>query len=341
MTLLMEHTNKVSSLNLRLMFLALAVMLYTVLPMVTITSLTSTAYASNTPAYVMNITFEGYNRTSFGFIEQSEFSGTAAVFVRPINSSFTEVTVRFSGVLSPGIEPISMSEAWESLCFGSNPSNCSWEVVKVKLNTTNFMQFQERRVNFTLRYVVMNKYNYAWDESTGEFIGFLPFYVVPDMRWHADWNKLPKKFLYLGRVIRVQGQVVNVLTGEWKPIPLNTAVRIRDHHKLEIPAIWLCTKYGFMEVTVIHHYVVCFDGFFKLPFRELDGVYIGNYSYVYIEGGVLRNLKFLKYLKSIDDVPPGVSIIDWETIRAWVTIITVVGSSIACVVYLIRRRRRR
>lgn len=306
------------------------------------------------PVHVLHVSIEGFNKTSLGFVEhspgfveQSKFEGTAAIYVKPINSSFTEVIIRFSGTISPGIEPFSMSEGWETACYGSDLFNCSPTIIKVRLNTTNFMQFSERRVNFTLRYVVMNKYNYAWDEDTGQFIGFLPFYVVPDFKWHADWNKLPKKFLYFSTLIRIKGRVINVLTGEWKPSP---AVLILEHQPKplrELPTIEITTNNDNsnyspnVSIEVVRHYVVNLDCFYELPFKELAGVYIGNYSYVRISGSGINNEKFLKYLKSIDDVPADVNIIDWEVVRAWAMLIVIVASNVACAAYLVRRRRGR
>ncbi len=302
-----------------------------------LTVLAST-YKDPGPVYALNLEITGYNKTSSNsFVVQMLFHGSALIFVKPVNSSFTEVDVRLVGVVSPGIEVESMSKGWMTFCHGRFPElNCN--VALVRLNTSNFSRFAERKVNVTLRYLVMNKYNYAWEVGSGRFIGFFPFYSVPDARMYT--GKEPPKYVYLNRTVVMGGTIINEVTGTWGSVPESLVLKDDSGRNVTLTTLFFSDNgSGFLDVNVIHHYVVFVDGVFVLPFKELGGVFVGTYPYVIISGSL--DPHYVDYVKSIDDYPEEVSVVTWRWVE---TVAAVTVGAVACgasAAYLAYRRRRR
>ncbi len=291
------------------------------------------------PVYVLNLDIKGFNRTGDNtFVLQMEFNGRALIFVRPVNSSFTEVDVRLVGTVSSGIDVDTMSEGWMEICNGSFPNGMDCKILRVKLNTTDFTKFAERKVNITLRYLVMNKYNYAWEMGSGRFIGFFPFYSVPDVKMYT--GKEAPRYVYLNRTIMMYGSIINEITGTWGSMPSSFTLKDASGRNVSLTAITFCgSNFSFIEVDVIHHYVVSVDGAFVLPSKTLGGVFVGTYPYVLIEGTL--DPHYVDFVKSIDDYPQGVSVITWGYVER---IVAVGVGFTACGVlaaYLFIRRRRR
>ncbi len=287
--------------------------------------------------YVFGISITGYNRTADGrFFEQMDFSGKAYLYIRPYNSTFTEATLRLVGTVAPGIAPISMTEGWVTECTG-NITNLNCNVKLAKLNTTNYMRFAERHVNVTLKYLIMNKYNYAWEESTHRFIGFFPFYVVPDTKMIT--SKSPPKYMYLGRTIELYGDIINQITGTWGPEPITVFIKIGPHKNVSLTTLAFGDPHlSYLEVDVIHHYVVAASGVFELPFKNLGGVYVGNYSLLTFSAVVSK--KFIGFLKSIDNYPSSISIITWRWFEQIVALGVAVASGVGVLAYFAYRRFR-
>ncbi len=275
--------------------------------------------------YELNVVIKGFNITSDDeLLEHASFRGTALISVKPINSTFSNVTVVLKGLIIPGIR-----NGFITMCHGSIP-NISCEIL-----TTNLTQnLRSRNITVAISYVVMNKYNYAWEMRSGRFIGFFPLYVVPDVNFS---NVHIRKYVYLGKTLFVCGGIVNELTGAWSPIPVDIKVKDSTGRNVELSTIQFYN--GLISINVIHHYPVMIWGAFVLPHNRLGEIYMGNYTYVLMTGIVPPSL--VDHIKSIDDYPEWVSVITW----GWVERIIIVGIGIAsCIAlgtYLIIRRRRR
>ncbi len=268
---------------------------------------TMSSHGGRGPAYVMRVELIPLNRLANGSCVSNEvFSGTASVYVRPINASFAEARVVLDGKLN-------VLEGEKLVCSGA------YLFSRCRLLVGKHVKARLKPFNVTLTYILNRRFNYAWLvlEGGGErFIGFFPYYIAPDITY-SNASKL--KVLYMGEELKL---LMDNESGE--PMPVHVKVYGRTFYTVR-----LSNRY--IAIYLVHHYPVEVLGITELPKNPFHT----NSSLVRLHG--IMNESMINAVLRADNYPADVVVIDWGKVAA---LAAAVGGGVTAAAYAVIRRRR-
>ncbi|MEM4741525.1 MAG: hypothetical protein QW370_04970 [Ignisphaera sp.] len=192
-------------------------------------------------------------------------------------------------------------------CTGSSPRiycNVALKLINVRLLNYSY--------TLALVYDVDPSNNYAW--LNGSFIGFFPFYVVPDISYG---NATKYKFVYLGKELEID-------TVQGKPVPDVMPVEYGGR-TVRLKSVRYYND--FIELNILHHYPVLVDG--ALP--------IGGDRYITVYLSPAGEM--LERLIAVNDYPESVSYIDYARLGIIITVFAAIAIGIFMLVRRIIKKR--